>query len=71
MSARTYTVGVPACITVADDGSVEFSIDLSEANDLYLDESADYPDAWIEADAERVSGAAATMNNYLTRVVTP
>lgn len=73
MSARTYTIGVPVCITVGDDGSVEFSVDLSEADALFEDEQAgeDYSPFAVIADQSRVAGAAQTLNNYLTRAVTP
>jgi len=65
--SRTYVIGLPVVITVADDGTVTAEVDLSEASDLH-DSSASYDerldalpeperDAVIDADIAAVQKA--------------
>lgn len=66
---RAYVIGLPVVITVHDDGRVEFSVDVSEASDLweaFADPDDAYPTSIVEADIARVD--AATAHQYLPTV---
>ena len=61
MASRSYTIGLPVVVTVDDDGTVKFCVDLSEAaDDLYegaaTDATGRVTDSLdtIEEDEERV-----------------
>lgn len=67
---RTYCLGLPVVITVHDDGRVEFSVDASEASDLWeaVGENAP-PDDVVEADIARVD--VAVTHSQLPAVTLP
>lgn len=70
---RQYLIGCPAWLTVADDGTVTASVDLSEASDaphegpdLYDgDEPLVIPDDIRTADAARIASAVASASVHL------
>lgn len=56
---RAYVVGLPVAVTVYDDGRVEFSVDVSEADDIEPPVDAEgvslYPEAIVDADAAQIN----------------
>lgn len=70
MAERIYAVGVPIAITVGDDGSVTFDVDLSEADDLWegrLTDDKGEPistDEDVERDSLFVSAACSRLGNH-------
>lgn len=61
MEPRTYCIGVPVAITVSDDGTVSYSVDLAEADQLWEDPDSteNLPEDVVNADALRVAADVA------------
>jgi hypothetical protein len=70
MAERIYAIGVPVAITVGDNGSVTFDVDLTEASDLWegrlTDEHGDpiSTDADCDRDSLFVEAACARLGNH-------
>jgi hypothetical protein len=64
-SDRQYTVGLPVLIEVADDGTVTFSVDLSEApQSIWDDPEGTEDEVVVAADEEVIDDAVDLLNGY-------
>ncbi len=64
MATRTYVIGVPLVVEVADDGSISFEVDLSEVDvSMDTDESFDYSADQRLVDSDAAQNAAERIGN--------